>query len=90
MFINGMLVLIWADILAMYAMWMMMLYLTNVWKLNFTHAAAIINVFWGLMAIMLLPIQFLVDAFMVQKGQKGASKTLLCGDPNTQLRWAKS
>ncbi|XP_028064919.1 protein NRT1/ PTR FAMILY 5.5-like [Camellia sinensis] len=58
------LVLIWADILAMYAMWMMMLYLTNVWKLNFTHAAAIINVFWGLMAIMVLPIQFLVDAFM--------------------------
>ncbi|GMP85685.1 hypothetical protein CsSME_00038746 [Camellia sinensis var. sinensis] len=64
MFINGMLVLIWADILAMYAMWMMMLYLTNVWRLNFTHAAAIINVFWGLMAIMVLPIQFLVDAFM--------------------------
>ncbi|GMP85724.1 hypothetical protein CsSME_00038773 [Camellia sinensis var. sinensis] len=56
--------LTWADLLARYAMWMMMLYLTNVWKLNFTHAAAIINVFWGLMVIMLLPMQFLVDAFM--------------------------
>ncbi|KAF5959618.1 hypothetical protein HYC85_000827 [Camellia sinensis] len=54
----------WADLLAGYAMWMMMLYLTNVWKLNFTHAAAIINVFWGLTAIMLLPMQFLADAFM--------------------------
>ncbi|CAL5420260.1 unnamed protein product [Camellia sinensis] len=57
-------VLMWADLLAGYAMWMMMLYLTNVWKLNFTHAAAIINVFCGLTAIMLLPMQFLVDAFL--------------------------
>ncbi|XP_057497788.1 protein NRT1/ PTR FAMILY 5.5-like [Actinidia eriantha] len=58
------LVLIWADVLAFYAMWMMMLYLTNVWKLNFTHAAAIINVFWGLVSIMLLPMQYIVDTFM--------------------------
>ncbi|CAL5422699.1 unnamed protein product [Camellia sinensis] len=57
-------VLMWADLLAGYAMWMMMLYLTNVWKLNFTHAAAIINVFCGLTEIMLLPMQFLVDAFL--------------------------
>ncbi|GMP85729.1 hypothetical protein CsSME_00038773 [Camellia sinensis var. sinensis] len=62
--VDPMIDLTWADLLARYAMWMMMLYLTNVWKLNFTHAAAIINVFWGLMVIMLLPMQFLVDAFM--------------------------
>ncbi|GMP85689.1 hypothetical protein CsSME_00038763 [Camellia sinensis var. sinensis] len=63
-FIDPMIVLMWADLLAGYTMWMMMLYLTNVWKLNFTHAAAIINVFCGLTATMLLPMQFLVDAFL--------------------------
>ncbi|GFZ02226.1 hypothetical protein Acr_15g0008340 [Actinidia rufa] len=57
-------VLIWADVLAAYVMWMVMLYLTNVWRLNFTHAAAIINVFWGMKSIMLLPMQFIVDTFM--------------------------
>ncbi|CAL5420261.1 unnamed protein product [Camellia sinensis] len=56
--------LIWADILAAYALWMTMLYLTNVWKLKFTHAAAIINVFWGLMGIILIPMKFIVDVFL--------------------------
>ncbi|THG12237.1 hypothetical protein TEA_004401 [Camellia sinensis var. sinensis] len=41
-----MIVLIWADILAGYAMLVMMTYLTNVWKINLTHAAGIINI-WG-------------------------------------------
>ncbi|CAL5351411.1 unnamed protein product [Camellia sinensis] len=39
---NGVPLLIGDD---MYAMWMTMLYLTNAWKLKFTHAAASVNVF---------------------------------------------
>ncbi|KAI7980854.1 Protein NRT1/ PTR FAMILY 5.8 [Camellia lanceoleosa] len=38
--------------------------MTNVWKLKFTHATAIINVFWGLMGIILIPKKFIVDVFM--------------------------
>lgn len=54
-------VLLWVDILAMYAMYMMMAYLTNVWKLGFTRAAAIVNVFWGVTTILPLPLAFLVE-----------------------------
>ncbi|KAL5740433.1 hypothetical protein ACOSQ2_029613 [Xanthoceras sorbifolium] len=57
-------VLMWADILAVYAMWMMMTYLTNVWKLGFTHAAAIVNFFWGIVLMMPLALQFLVDTII--------------------------
>ncbi|KAK0583785.1 hypothetical protein LWI29_003043 [Acer saccharum] len=54
----------WADVLAMYAMWMMMTYLTNVWKLGFTHAAAIVNFFWGIVLMLPVVIQFLVDTII--------------------------
>ncbi|XP_062095283.1 protein NRT1/ PTR FAMILY 5.5-like [Humulus lupulus] len=57
-------VLIWADLLSFYAMWMMMAYLTDVWKISFTHAAAIVNVFWGLVHIMPSILQFIVDTVM--------------------------
>ena len=39
-------------------------YLTNVWSLNITHAAAIVNVFSGVATIMPIGMAFLVDAFM--------------------------
>ncbi|XP_047309623.1 protein NRT1/ PTR FAMILY 5.5-like [Impatiens glandulifera] len=54
----------WADTLAIYVMWMMMLYLTNVWKLGLTQAAGIINIFTGAWTMMLIPMQYFVDAFM--------------------------
>ncbi|XP_057808098.1 protein NRT1/ PTR FAMILY 5.5-like [Salvia miltiorrhiza] len=54
-------VLLWVDILAIYAMYVMMAYLTNVWKLGFTRAAAIVNVFWGVVAILPLFLAFLVE-----------------------------
>ncbi|KAK9986059.1 hypothetical protein SO802_031010 [Lithocarpus litseifolius] len=57
-------VLVWADILTAYALFVMMTYLTNVWSLNITHAAAIVNVFTGVAAIMPIGMTFLVDAFM--------------------------
>ena len=63
-FFSSIAVLIWADLLAVSALFMMMTYLTNVWKLDFTHAAAIVNVFYGIAKIMPIGMAFLVDAFM--------------------------
>lgn len=45
-------------------MWVMNKYLTTVWGLNFTRAAAIVNVFSGLVITMPLAMRFVVDAFM--------------------------
>ncbi|XP_057498843.1 protein NRT1/ PTR FAMILY 5.5-like isoform X2 [Actinidia eriantha] len=45
-------------------MWMMMMYLTNVWESTITSAAMIINMFWGLVSIMRFPMQYIVDTFM--------------------------
>jgi peptide/histidine transporter 3/4 len=42
----------------------MMTYLTNVWGLDITRAAAIVNVFVGLQFIMPVGMAFLVDAFL--------------------------
>ena len=49
---------------AAYAVWVMMTYLTNVWTLDLSHAAAIVNVFTGAATIMPIGMAFLVDAFM--------------------------
>ncbi|KAK4582524.1 hypothetical protein RGQ29_025638 [Quercus rubra] len=57
-------VLIWADILTNYALFVMTPYLTNVWSLNITHAAAIVNVFSGVATIMPIGMAFHVNAFM--------------------------
>ena len=42
----------------------MMPYLTTVWNLNITRAAAIVNVFYGVVSIMPIGMAFLVDAFI--------------------------
>ncbi|KAL2500552.1 Protein NRT1/PTR FAMILY 5.5 [Forsythia ovata] len=62
--VGRIIVLLWADILALYAMYIMMAYLTDVWKLSFTRAAAIVNVFWGVVGILPLLLQFIVDTVM--------------------------
>ena len=56
-----------ADILTAYAIFVMMTYLTDVWSLTFTHAAAIVNVFTGVATIMPIGMGFLVDTFMGDK-----------------------
>ncbi|XP_076941227.1 protein NRT1/ PTR FAMILY 5.5-like [Bidens hawaiensis] len=56
--------LIWADLLAAFAMYIMMTYLTNVWSLSTTHAAGIINIWNGITPILAIGLAFLVDAFM--------------------------
>ncbi|CAK9133885.1 unnamed protein product [Ilex paraguariensis] len=47
-----------------YAMWVMMTYLTNIWKLSFTHAAGIINIWGGLASILPLVFAFIVDTLL--------------------------
>lgn len=54
----------WADILAAFAIWMMMTYLTNVWKIGFTQAASIVNFFWGVVLMMPMAMQFLIDTII--------------------------
>ncbi|KAL9152991.1 hypothetical protein ABFS82_10G019300 [Erythranthe guttata] len=57
-------VLIWADQLALYMLWLLMAYLTDVWKPGLTHAATIVNVFWGLYAVFPLLHAFLADTIL--------------------------
>ncbi|KAL3839417.1 hypothetical protein ACJIZ3_024008 [Penstemon smallii] len=56
--------LLWADILVAFALFVMQNYLSNVWKLSFTHAAGILNVWGGISMILPLLCLFLVDAFL--------------------------
>ncbi|KAK4478498.1 hypothetical protein RD792_013975 [Penstemon davidsonii] len=42
----------------------MMAYLTNVWKIGFTHAAAIVNVFWGVVTASPLFLAYIVETIM--------------------------
>ncbi|KAL7613136.1 hypothetical protein Lser_V15G04860 [Lactuca serriola] len=58
------LALVWADLLADFAMYVMMNYLTNVWNLNTTHAAGIINIWNGITPALAIVFAFIVDAFM--------------------------
>lgn len=53
----------WADFFAYYVLWMMMVYLTDVWKLDFTHAASIINIWRGSALVLPLPFLYFADAF---------------------------
>ena len=48
----------------MYAMSVMVKYLTEVWKLTYTQASAIVNIFWGIVAILPFTLQYIVDTFM--------------------------
>ncbi|KAF4360665.1 protein NRT1/ PTR FAMILY 5.5 [Cannabis sativa] len=52
-------VLGWSDTLAEYGLFLVMAYLTREMEINFRHAAAIVNLFWGFTAILPVPIRFL-------------------------------
>ncbi|KAK9054973.1 hypothetical protein SSX86_026052 [Deinandra increscens subsp. villosa] len=56
--------LMWADVLAAFAMYVMMNYLTNVWNLSITHAAGIINIWNGITPVLAFVFAFFVDSFM--------------------------
>lgn len=60
------------DTLATYEMYVIMAYLTTIWDLSFTKATAIVNVFWGSVAVSLdihsgLHIGKLLDVFDLQR-----------------------
>lgn len=57
-------VLLWADMFAGYVIWIMPTYLTNVWKLDFTHASGIQNVYSGLTKALPFFFVLAVDAFL--------------------------
>ncbi|KAF8391988.1 hypothetical protein HHK36_022328 [Tetracentron sinense] len=56
-----MVVLSFANFVAVYTIWVLMTYLTDVWKLSITHAATIVNVYSGLVGIMPVGMAFLLD-----------------------------
>lgn len=56
--------LLWADILVGYALFVVQNYLTDVWKLDVTHAAGILNIWGGIHRILPLFFLFLVDAVL--------------------------
>ncbi|KAE8711672.1 hypothetical protein F3Y22_tig00110280pilonHSYRG00079 [Hibiscus syriacus] len=58
------LALTYSDVFNSYVIWLMMPYLTNVWKLNDAHAAAIINVWRGLMWMMPICMLYSADTVM--------------------------
>ncbi|XP_051131171.1 protein NRT1/ PTR FAMILY 5.5-like [Andrographis paniculata] len=57
-------VLLWADILVGFALFVMQNYLTDVWKLSFTHAAGILNIWNGINMILPVFFLFLVDVVL--------------------------
>lgn len=54
----------WSDVFAYYILWLMMVYLTDVWKINITHAATIVNLWMGLFKVMSVAFAHLADAFL--------------------------
>jgi hypothetical protein len=58
-------VLKWAGGLAKLALWERMTYLTDVWGLDTTHAAAIVNMCKGVETIMPTGMAALADAFVI-------------------------
>ncbi|XP_047324184.1 protein NRT1/ PTR FAMILY 5.5-like [Impatiens glandulifera] len=52
-----------ANSIAIYATWTLMIYLTSVWNLNLTYAAAIVNVFKGSVKLMAIAMKFLIDTY---------------------------
>lgn len=56
--------LLWADILVLYALFVMQDYLTDVWGLSFTHAAAILNIWNGISLVLHPFFLILVDTLL--------------------------
>ncbi|XP_010686750.3 protein NRT1/ PTR FAMILY 5.5-like [Beta vulgaris subsp. vulgaris] len=56
-------ILKWTHIFGNYVLWMMMVYLTDVWELEFVHAATIMSIWLGLVKVLPLAFLHLADAF---------------------------
>ncbi|XP_030479760.1 protein NRT1/ PTR FAMILY 5.5-like [Cannabis sativa] len=53
-----------AHIFAEYVLWLMVTFLTHVWELNYKTAAAAINIFWGLVGMLPLLVQYIIDSYV--------------------------
>lgn len=69
----------WVNLFAGYILWLMMLYLTDVWELEIVHAAAIINIWMGLIKVLPLVFAYLADAFL------GNSLVILCSSFSSMI-----
>ncbi|GMN32642.1 hypothetical protein TIFTF001_003759 [Ficus carica] len=56
--------LIWAPIIIRYALWNLMIYMTDKWDLSLAMAAAIVNSFWGITDMLQIVMKFFLDAFV--------------------------
>ncbi|KAL8526732.1 hypothetical protein ACS0TY_015800 [Phlomoides rotata] len=56
--------LLWANTLVSYALFAMQTYLTDVWKLSFTHAAGIMNIWGGISKVLQLFVVFIIDTLL--------------------------
>ncbi|KAL2906500.1 Protein NRT1/ PTR FAMILY 5.5, partial [Bienertia sinuspersici] len=54
----------WVTLFSGYILWLMMVYLTDVWELEIVHAAAIINIWTGLIKVLPILFAYLADAFL--------------------------
>nr|GMD44976.1 protein NRT1/ PTR FAMILY 5.5-like [Ipomoea batatas] len=54
----------WAHIIAEYALFVLINYLTNTWGLGFAHAAGIINLFFGISKVLEISFAFMADAYL--------------------------
>ncbi|XP_021719781.1 protein NRT1/ PTR FAMILY 5.5-like [Chenopodium quinoa] len=54
----------WVNLFSGYILWLMMVYLTDVWELKLIHAAAIINIWMGFIKILPIVFAYLADAFL--------------------------
>ncbi|KAK9070798.1 hypothetical protein SSX86_011200 [Deinandra increscens subsp. villosa] len=56
--------LLWSDMVALFAIYVMMNYLTDVWNLSTTHASGIINIWNGITPALTIVFAVFVDTFM--------------------------
>lgn len=54
----------WVNMFASYILWLMMVYLTDVWGLELVHAAGTINIWMGLIKILPIVFAHLADAYL--------------------------
>lgn len=55
---------VWPSFLTTYLMTIIATYLTGVWEISITDAAAIVNIYWGVVGILPLALKLIVDAFI--------------------------
>ncbi|PSR90968.1 Protein NRT1/ PTR FAMILY 5.5 like [Actinidia chinensis var. chinensis] len=56
--------LVWGDEVSSNSLWNIMAFLCIVWKLKFTHTAAIMSVMGGCMKVLSMPMSFILHAFL--------------------------